>query len=153
MNFMLGRVSDGILSFPLGEIPLADLGPAAAGVDGGVVVGVRPEDFEDVAFSGERGGGMRVKAKIDVLESTGSDIYAHLSIDGVQARDEAPEALREGLVAAEGDDGPPPGVGGPEVVARVDASSDLREGVEGELWLDTTRLHLFDTSTGERLAA
>jgi multiple sugar transport system ATP-binding protein len=153
MNFMLGRLGDGVLRFALGEIPLAHLGPAAAGADGGVVVGVRPEDFEDVAFSGEQGRGMRVKAKVDVLESTGSDIYAHLSIDAAPARDGVPEALREGLAAAEGDDGPPPGVGGPEVVARVDASSGLREGVEGELWLDTTRLHLFDTSTGERLAA
>jgi multiple sugar transport system ATP-binding protein len=156
MNFMLGRVNDGTLGFALGEIPLAQLGAeaaAAAAADGRVVVGVRPEDFEDAAVAGERGRGVHVRATIDVLESTGSDIYAHLSIDADHAGDDVPDALRDGLAAAEGDDGPPPGVGGPEVVARIDASSDLREGAEGELWLDSTRLHLFDPETGERLAA
>jgi multiple sugar transport system ATP-binding protein len=156
MNFMLGQVSDGTLGFPLGEISLAQLGPEAADAAHGagrVVVGVRPEDFEDAAVAGERGRGMHVRATIDVLESTGSDIYAHLSIDGASGEDEVPQALLDGIAAAEGDDGPPPGVGGPEVVARIDASSALREGAEGELWLDSTRLHLFDTQTGERLAA
>ena len=38
-----------------------------------------------------------------------------------------------------------------DVIARVDASSRLDEGKEGELWLDTTKLHLFDPATGERL--
>ena len=156
MNFMLGQVSDGTLGFALGEIPLGQLGSEAADAAasaGRVVVGVRPEDFEDAAVAGERGRGVHVRATIDVLESTGSDIYAHLSIEGASGEDEVPQALLDGIAAAEGDDGPPPGVGGPEVVARIDASSDLREGVEGELWLDSTRLHLFDTQTGERLAA
>jgi multiple sugar transport system ATP-binding protein len=161
MNFMLGRVADGRLRFPLGDIPLDQIGLEGEGVtdrsgaDGRVVVGVRPEDFEDAAVAGERGRGVRVTAIVDVLESTGSDIYAHLAMpeDGGRAGDEVPEALREGVQAAEGDDGPPPGVGEPEVVARVDASSDLREGAEGVLWLDSTRLHLFDPSSGERLGA
>ena len=39
------------------------------------------------------------------------------------------------------------------MIARVDASSRLDEGKEGELWLDTTKLHLFDPATGERLAS
>jgi multiple sugar transport system ATP-binding protein len=156
MNFMLGQVADGRLGFALGEIPLDQLGSEAAGAAadaGRVVVGVRPEDFEDAAVAGERGRGVHVRATIDVLESTGSDLYAHLSIDGTSGEDEVPQALLDGIAAAEGDDGPPPGVGGPEVVARIDASSDLREGAEGDLWLDSTRLHLFDTRTGERLAA
>ena len=156
MNFMLGQVTDGTLGFALGEIALGQLGPEAAEAAanaGRVVVGVRPEDFEDAAVAGERGRGVHVRATIDVLESTGSDIYAHLSIEGASGEDEVPQALLDGIAAAEGDDGPPPGVGGPEVVARIDASSDLREGAEGDLWLDSTRLHLFDTHTGERLAA
>ena len=39
------------------------------------------------------------------------------------------------------------------MIARVDASSRLGEGKEGELWLDTSRLHLFDPDTGERLTS
>jgi multiple sugar transport system ATP-binding protein len=151
MNFMLGQIADGRLTMPLAEIPVEQLGPQARGVQGRVVVGVRPEDFEDAAVAGERGRGVRVRALVDVLESTGSDVYAHLAIDGAHADQDVPEALREGVAAAEGDDGPPPGVGGPEVVARIDAASELREGAEGELWLDSTRLHLFDAGNGERL--
>ena len=75
---------------------------------GRVVVGVRPEDFEDAAVAGERGRGVHVRATIDVLESTGSDIYAHLSIDGASGEDEVPQALLDGIAAAEGEDGPRP---------------------------------------------
>jgi multiple sugar transport system ATP-binding protein len=38
-----------------------------------------------------------------------------------------------------------------EVIARLDAGCGLAEGQEGELWLDSGRLHLFDPDSGERL--
>ena len=39
--------------------------------------------------------------------------------------------------AAEGEDGPPPGVGGPEVVARVERLQRSARGRGGRLWLDS----------------
>jgi multiple sugar transport system ATP-binding protein len=37
------------------------------------------------------------------------------------------------------------------VIARLDAASRLGDGPQGELWLDTSRIHLFDPDSGERL--
>ena len=95
-----------------------------------MIVGIRPEDFEDAALAAERERGINVRALIDVLESTGSDVYAHLSLNG-------------------GDGSGSLG----DVIARLDSSSGIGEGKESELWLDTSRLHLFDPDTGERLAS
>jgi multiple sugar transport system ATP-binding protein len=39
------------------------------------------------------------------------------------------------------------------IVARVDAASQIRRGEEGELWVDASKLHLFDPSSGLRLGA
>src|SRR6201991_1502131 len=50
MNFLIGEIADGSLASPLGTLPLADLGDAeGAAHTGRVVVGVRPESFEDAA--------------------------------------------------------------------------------------------------------
>jgi multiple sugar transport system ATP-binding protein len=37
------------------------------------------------------------------------------------------------------------------VVARLAPESGVRRGEEAELWLDTSKLHLFDPASGERL--
>ena len=34
------------------------------------------------------------------------------------------------------------------MVARLDAASQVRRGEEAELWVDSTKLHLFDPETG-----
>ena len=60
-----------------------------------MLVGIRPEDFEDAALAGERGHGITIKALIDVLESTGSDVYAHLSTRRAERR---PRTLDESLL-------------------------------------------------------
>jgi multiple sugar transport system ATP-binding protein len=157
MNFLLGEVVEGSLRFPLATVPVADVveGAAAKGRRAGrVIVGIRPEDFEDAAVAGDRGGGVTVRATIDVLESTGSDIYAHLSLDGANGAAAMDEPLLRELAEATTSDAEevaPPG--GPDVIARVDSSSKLDEGREADLWLDTSRIHLFDPASGERLSS
>ena len=154
MNFLPGEIANGSLKFALATIPLDDVrnaGERVTQADGRVLVGIRPEDFEDAALAGERGHGIRIKALIDVLESTGSDRYAHLSAAEHNGGHELDESLLRELKAMaieSGDDITPTSL---DVIARVDASSRLDEGKEGELWLDTTKLHLFDPATGERL--
>jgi multiple sugar transport system ATP-binding protein len=59
--------------------------------------------------------------------------------------------MRDLAAAAEKNAGESVAPTGLDVVARVDASSKLGEGQQGELWLDTSRLHLFDPATGQRL--
>jgi multiple sugar transport system ATP-binding protein len=154
MNFLPGEVRDGSLHFPLATIPLdraVHNGLAAPGRSERVVVGIRPEDFEDAAVAGDRGGGTTITAPIDVLESTGSDVYAHLSLEGGNGAGELGESVMRELQAAATETADPGAVPALEVIARLDATSRLGEGAEGKLWLDTSRLHLFDPDTGERL--
>jgi multiple sugar transport system ATP-binding protein len=154
MNFLPGEIANGSLKFALATIPLDDVRNAGERVTqsgGRVLVGIRPEDFEDAALAGERGHGIRIKAVIDVLESTGSDRYAHLSTAGQNGSHEVDESLLRELKAMaieSGDDITPTSL---DVIARVDASSRLDEGKEGELWLDSTKFHLFDPATGDRI--
>jgi multiple sugar transport system ATP-binding protein len=154
MNFMPGEIADGALKFALATIPLDDVRNAGEPVtqrDGRVLVGIRPEDFEDAALATDRRHGIRIRALVDVLESTGSDVYAHLSTGDRNGSHELDESLVRELKAMaieSGDDVTPTSL---DVIARVDASSRLDEGKEGELWLDTSKLHLFDPGTGERL--
>ena len=106
---------------------------AGAAHSGRVVVGVRPESFEDEAIVGERQGQVAVTAIVDVLESTGSDVYAHLSLNGhgPSAADEP--LLRELAQATASEDAEVALAGGSELVARVGVSNSLTEGQEGRL--------------------
>ena len=46
-----------------------------------------------------------------------------------------------------------PSAGEGQVVARIEASSQVKRGSEAELWVDTDKLHFFDPATGQSLAA
>jgi multiple sugar transport system ATP-binding protein len=158
MNFLIGEIADGALTSPLGTIALGDLGESDPGSDpahpahtGRVVVGVRPESFEDAASAGERPGHVAVTAIVDVLESTGSDVYAHLSLNGHGPSVADEPLLRELAQATASEDPEVALAGGSELVARVAVSHSLTEGQEGRLFVDTRRLHLFDPETGRRI--
>jgi len=149
MNFMPGELSDGQVTLPIGNV---DVGDAARGRDGPVVAGLRPEDFEDASIVGDdikKDRGVVFEADIDLVESLGSDLYAyfHIESEGVesdQLADLVGDSLDETGAAnlREGEE---------QVVARLDASSRIRRGEHVELWVDTSRLHLFDPDSGASL--
>jgi multiple sugar transport system ATP-binding protein len=157
MNFLIGEIADGSLTSPLGTIVLAEAEPAhpAAAHSGRVVVGVRPESFEDAAMVGERPGLVALTAMVDVLESTGSDVYAHLSLNGAgwAGSDSDDPVLRELAHATAAEDPEVALATGSDLVARVGVSHSLSEGQEGRLWIDSRRIHLFDPATGRRLSS
>jgi multiple sugar transport system ATP-binding protein len=152
MNFMPGELSGGRLKLPIGEL---DAGEAATGsADGPVVVGLRPESFEDATLVGDdarNGGGLLFEAEVDLVESLGSDLYAyfHIESEGVESEqlaDLVGDSLDETGAAnmREGEE---------QVIARLDASSRIRRGEKAELWVDTGRLQLFDPDSGAGLKA
>jgi multiple sugar transport system ATP-binding protein len=153
MNFLSGEIGDGELRFPLARVPLAELArdgqPVPQDREGPVVVGIRPEDFEDARLASDRAHGINVRAAVDVLESTGSDVYAHLKLEQQDGRLAEP-VIREVAAASDvaQEDLDPTSM---DVIARLDASSRITEGATGELWMDTSRLHLFDPQTGARI--
>ena len=107
-----------------------------------IILGVRPEDLEDAAFSGEAPAGRRLSAQVDIREDMGSEVYIHFGVAGKAVRGEDVRAA-VGEEAAEVAQ-----VKGNVWVARVDRDTKVQEEGKVELVVDTTRLHFFDPETG-----
>jgi multiple sugar transport system ATP-binding protein len=149
MNFFAGKLeSDGIQT-PMGKIPLQDELRRRLEQHGSsardVIVGVRPEDFEDAKYAPESHDGWTFEAPIELTESMGSEIYAHFDFEG--GEEIQSEELQELQADAGTSDVPQSGASG-HAVARVDAASDVKAGERVRLWVDTAKLHLFDPSDG-----
>jgi multiple sugar transport system ATP-binding protein len=148
MNFVPGTLEDGRLRTAFGDVALpaevsAKVRRAGAGRD--LIVGIRPEHFEDAALvDGHRAEGLTFEAVVDVLESLGSDKYAYFRLEGARATAQELEEL-----AADAGTGDVPGGG--QVVARLDPASGAREGRPLRLWFDPARLHLFNPANGAHL--
>ena len=83
MNFMAATLNDGRVKLPFGEIPLPDDLSAARARSGNVIVGIRPESFEDAHLVGDAlDRGTTFRAKIDLVESMGSEQYAYFRLEG-----------------------------------------------------------------------
>jgi multiple sugar transport system ATP-binding protein len=150
MNFMSGKLEEGQLRTALGDIPIAgQLQQDLAGSDVGrdVIVGVRPENFEDGALvpAESRRNGITFPATIDVVESLGSEKFVYFSKElGTVETAELAELARD-AGRAEG------GATAETVVARLDPATTITEGQNTELWMDVRAVHVFDPETGRNL--
>jgi multiple sugar transport system ATP-binding protein len=100
--------------------------PAAAERSAGrdVVVGVRPEDIDDLAAGDHerRNGHLPVDASVEVVEYLGNEFQLHLRAGGETT-----------------------------FVARVSTDTQTQPGAPIRVGFDTRRLHVFDRATGEAL--
>jgi multiple sugar transport system ATP-binding protein len=152
MNFLPGTIEGGTLKTPFGDIKLPDEKRKKLEESDSkareVIVGIRPEDFEDAELVGDqKDEGQVIKAKVEVLESLGSDKFAYFTVEGKQARaKELEEVARDAgtdSLTAEGD--------GIRVTARLDVTSKAAEDQELEVWFDARKLHVFDPESGKNL--
>ncbi len=149
MNFMPATVEGNSVKLPIGDVPLPE--GVSGDTSGTLIAGVRPEDFEDAGvMGGAARGGVTFRASIEVLEAMGSELYAHFAVSSDVAVES--EELRELAADAGAGDVPSSGEAG-RIVARLDPASKVREGEEAELWMDASKLHLFDSSSGRSLRA
>jgi multiple sugar transport system ATP-binding protein len=150
MNFMMATLDNFTLKLPIGDVRFNRDLREGVDVGGGrqLIAGIRPENFEDAAVvaSDVRDRGATFRARIEVLESMGSELYAHFTVSGAQV-DTA--ELRE--LAADAGAGELPQSEAGQITARLAPESQVREGVEAELWVDCSAIHLFDPQTGARL--
>jgi multiple sugar transport system ATP-binding protein len=152
MNFMPVRVEGEVLKLPMADVRLPDELRAKVGRDGSgqLIAGIRPEDFEDASLVGDvRDRGATFRAHIEVLESMGSELYAHFSVAADQQIES--QELRELAEDAGAAEVPSSEEG--QTTARLDPASRVREGDDAELWLDATKIHLFDARSGDSLRA
>jgi multiple sugar transport system ATP-binding protein len=149
MNFLPGRLEGETVKTAIGDITL----PHRLQGNGGardVIVGMRPEHFEDAAVEQEdHPDRMRFRTTVDVVESMGSELYVYFDVK----TEEIHTADLDELAADAGMEDLPSHGDGQQVVARLSAESRAQPGGEVELSLDTSQIKLFATDNGRSLTA
>ncbi|HLU55033.1 MAG TPA: sn-glycerol-3-phosphate ABC transporter ATP-binding protein UgpC [Pseudonocardia sp.] len=151
MNFLPAALEEGAFRTGLGDLPLTDelrRTLEAADAPRNLIVGIRPEHFEDAALLEEhqRSRGAVFSAEVDVLESMGSDKFAYFSVEGEQAMSDDLADL-----AADAGTADVPGGDASTLVTRLSATSSASEGQRLEVWVDTTKIQVFDPASGRNL--
>ena len=112
--------------------------------EGKVILGIRPESFEDAAFADPSH--PQIEAEVSVLEELGSDAHVIFAI-------EAPRVVAEDLAATV--DEPIEGLMADDqralFNARVDPKTSAEVGRSIRLGVDPTEFHFFDPETGATL--
>jgi len=109
-----------------------------------IILGIRPEAFEDGYFANEADYSESIKVKVSLLEQLGSDSYVHFYKDIKPVQTEAIEEI----LADEGEDITVLG-DNTKFIARINPNSTVAEGEEIELRINPSKLHFFDPESGD----
>ncbi|MGH2970594.1 MAG: ABC transporter ATP-binding protein [Gaiellaceae bacterium] len=138
MNLVEAEMRDGMLAFASYNLPVR------APNLGRVVVGIRPEAFQDAAFADPAL--PQIDVVVEVVEELGAETHVIFRVDAppvdVSGAREADEEEVEVLI----------GEAQTHFTARVDPQTSARPGAPLRLAVDTSRFHYFDSETGARLA-
>ena len=144
MNFLPATPDGDRLQTPFGPIVLDERRAAAVRGRDLLLVGIRPEYFEDASLVDEakRPLGSLFRARVDVTEWLGDSQYAYIPYEAPEAitaqlRDLSRELDSEELRT--------------QAIVSIDATSRIREGREAEFWLDSRKVHVFDPQSGDNL--
>ena len=131
MNFLPGQLrGGGVVQTALGEAQLPDRCRQAverSKSSGNIILGIRPEHFEDAALVGDKPGGT-FDAPIDIVEAMGSDVFAYFVMKGEEAHSDQLDELAE------------------------DTGNALHSAGRARLWYDTDKVAVFDADSGLNLA-
>ena len=105
-----------------------------------LVIGIRPDDMYDATIQPQYAG--RLKAKVVLMESLGSEIVTHLDI-GADTVDTGDPDLEE---LAGNDDG-----SAAQVIGRFSPHSTIELGQDIQVSVDTNRVHFFDAASGNAI--
>jgi len=105
-----------------------------------VIVGVRPEDFEDAVIEKETPADRRITGDVKLVEALGSELMVHFVIDAKTVNSGDPDAPEQEL-----------GEGIANAVGRFDPRSRIRPDEDIEIAVSTENLHFFDPDTRERI--
>lgn len=144
MNFLPAREEGGELSTPIGTLQAPETVIAAARGKDLVLLGIRPEYFEDTRFVDEAlvAHGSTLTATPSHTEWLGNEQYGYLDYE---KDPQVAEVLGDLAQDLDQDELPP------QVVVTLDSASRIRGGNRAELWVDTRKIHVFDVETGENL--
>ena len=141
MNLVEARIEGKEVSFGQFRVPL-DPHRRPSGQPEDVVLGIRPESFEDAAFAPS--GLPTIEITVAVLEELGADSHAFFRVDAPRITAEMLEAQDEATLLAE-----------PSALfsARVDPKTRARVGEPLELAVDPSAFHFFARDSGKALVA
>ena len=111
-----------------------------------IVMGIRPEAFEDGNYANASEFSESIKVSVSLLEQLGSDSYIHFYKDIKPVQTEAIEEI----LADEGEDISVLG-DNTKFIARINPNSTVVEGKEIELKIDPSKLHFFNPETGDAI--
>ena len=143
--------SNGHLEVSLGEHKLAvddQIARNRSGLDDYVgkkiILGIRPEDFEDAAIEPDAPADRRIKVTADLTEPLGSEVLVHFGTEAT--------AVVSSAAAADAGEDADIRLGEEDevttrLIARVSPKSHIALGQQVELAVDTTRLYFFDPET------
>jgi multiple sugar transport system ATP-binding protein len=140
MNLVEARLDGDDVVFGSNRVPL-DGARRPARRDGRIVLGIRPEGFEEAAFA--RPGLPTINCSVTVLEELGADTHVFFPVDATPAEDAKTGADQAELLAD----------GGALLTARVDPRTTARVGDRLCLAVDPGRFHFFDLDSGRSLVA
>lgn len=104
-----------------------------------VIIGIRPEDFEDAAIATNVPASQRLSTTAVLIEALGSELMVHFRVDAPTVDSGDPDAVEE-RGAAEAN-----------TVGRFSPRSRVRLGDEFEVAVSTENLHVFDADTRKAL--
>ena len=145
MNLGEGTLNDDSVTIGNLTIPLDRSRRPKDAADGRVIVGIRPEAFEDAEFAPP--GLPQIETQVEVLEELGSDAYVFFDVGGgalvvEDAMTDNPEDEAQ-LLAADRDR--------TFFTARVDPRTTARRGDRITLAVEPSRLYFFAPGSGESL--
>ena len=118
-----------------------------------VMIGIRPEDFEDAVLEPDTPADRRITATADLTEPLGSEVLVYFSVAATGIISSAVTAdAAEGdadLYFGGGNGDAPEGL--TRIVARVSPRTRIAIGSKIELTVDTARLYFFDPETRNAL--
>ncbi len=107
-----------------------------------IIVGIRPEDFEDAAMVAEPTDGQTLTASVKLLESLGSEIMVHFIVDAARVDSGDPDAGHETT-----------STNAANSVGRFNPRSRVRSGETIDVAVSTENLHFFDHDTNAAIWA
>jgi multiple sugar transport system ATP-binding protein len=142
MNVLQARIEGGTAVVGDARLPVRG---AAVREGQEVLVGIRPESFEDAELA-DGDGRARLRGRVELREALGPEVLVHFSTAGrVAATDELLE-----LAEDVGDDR---AADRATLVGRFSPKTRVREGDAIEVAVDVEALHVFDARTGVSLRA
>ena len=124
--------------------------PALRSYEGrAVILGIRPEELEEVSLQPDSPPERRLRGVVELREALGSELIVHFAVDGTEAaltedvRELAQETGTAGAARVKSMGS------GAVLVGRFGARASVEEGKPVEVAVDTRSLHFFDVETSQ----